>query len=95
MIYRSLNCVQVYMYNVFVVTLISFFIPDMLNIPQATKPSSEIHVVFPHRIGEQTLHVQMYSTLYMYITLFTCTCNVLHRIPGKLQLKFLGIVILH
>ena len=87
MIYRSLNCVQVYMYNVFVVTLISFFIPDMLNIPQATKPSSEIHVVFPHRIGEQTLHVHIQ---YMYITLFTCTCNA-----GKLQLKFLGIVISH
>ncbi len=23
----------------------------MFNIPHATKPSSDIHVVFPHRIG--------------------------------------------
>ena len=36
---------------------------DMLNIPHAAKPSADVHVVFPHHIGNEysfSIHVHIY-----------------------------------
>lgn len=57
---------------VLIITYLTYFnslcITDMLNIPQATKPSVDIHVVLPHRISKFIMFTntssEQYSILY-------------------------------
>ena len=48
---------------------------DMRNIPQATKPSADIHVVLPHHIGQSThTHTHTHAAMCLETRVCVCVC---------------------